>query len=488
MIPVVDKRLRRAFSDAAKFARRGGAQRGAGSMVLRDYQVSGVRDILDWATTRPDGRLLFVVPPGGGKTLIVATTLRLLVAVGLKILVVAHRREIIGQHYDHLIACGMDPSMVGVIMGSDERSNPDAFVQIASIDTLNRRRNRWPDVQVVVTDEAHHDASDTRRRLRAHYGHAFRLGITATPHRLDGRGLAADFDEMIVGSTMSALIAARYLATPRTFTVPEELLPDVRRVPISRGDYELVALSRAVCRRNLIGGIVEHQQRLATDLATIVFAASIQHSKLIAKAFRAAGVLAEHLDGDVAPGDRDAMLAAFDRGLLQIISCCNILAEGWDSGRCKCIVQARPTMSLNLHIQQVARCIRCWKGVVPVVLDHAGNALVHGLAHADQSWVLEEPLSGLAPRKAAVKVCPNPRCCALLPTSCKTCPECGTTILEKERVPEEIPGKLREYVPTRADMNVDLERIRQFAQGKGLSEDWVQKVFAAKYDRYKEAV
>ncbi len=449
-----------------------------GGKKLRDYQHTGVLDILDWAIKDLSGRLLFVVPPGGGKTLVSAVLLRLLVTSGLRVLVIAHRREIIGQHYDHLLGCGLKPEMLGIIMGNDKRANPKAPIQIASIDTLSRRRSEWPIADVVVTDEAHRDASDSRRKLRNHYAKAFRLGITATPHRLDGRGLSADFDEMIEGSTMSALIADGYLSAPKTFTVPEALLPDMRRVSIQRGDYETNALSRAVCKKSLIGGIVAHWLRLAEGRATVVFAASVKHSKRIASAFRKAGVAAAHLDGDMSDAKRDEILGMLDRGELSVVSCVNVLAEGWDCSRCKCVIQARPTMSLNLHIQQIGRCMRPWESIVPLVLDHAGNTMFHGLAQMDQSWWLEVPTRKDA-RAPTVKTCKT--CCAIATISMTSCPECMAPFPVRERVPEETTGILQEYVPTKEDMKTDLEHIRRFAKERELSEEWVQRVFAAKY-------
>ena len=477
-----EKKIHRALFVASKLARRRGSiARAAGEFMPRDYQIEGVRDSLDWAVSNPCGRLLFVLPPGGGKTLVVAIFLRLCVAAGLKVIIVAHRREIIDLHWKTLLRCGLDPSMIGVIMSGDERRNPDAFVQIASIGTLNRMK-KWPDAQVIVTDEAHHDASERRHAFRAHYSSSFRFGITATPDRLDGRGLAGEFDHMIVGSTTSALIMDGYLAMPKTFTVPEELLPDTRLVPIRLGEFQARALSRIVCRRNLVGAIVEHWFRLAGGRTTVVFAAGIKHSKLIVAAFKRAGVLAKHLDGKTPLGERDAMLADLGSGRLQVVSCCDVLAEGWDLDRCKCVVLARPTMSLNLYLQQASRGMRPWRGVVPLILDHAGNAIFHGLAEADQSWRLEEGVSRAA-RAPAVRICSNSECKRVVSASCQACPECGTKFREKDRVPKEVPGQLREYVPSHADVKADLEHIKQFAARKNLGDDWVQKVIVAKYGR-----
>lgn len=444
----------------------------------RPYQFAAVLGVLDWSTRHPTGRILLVVPPAGGKTLIVASLLRAVAAAGLRALVVVHRRELVEQHCKHLELCGLPSESIGIIMAGDKRQNADAPIQVASIDTLNRHRGRWPDAQIVVTDEAHRDASDTRRALRAHYANALRLGITATPHRLDGRGLALDYDEMIIGATVSALIADGYLAAPKTFTVPLESLPDLRRVRIIHGDYDRRALSRAASRKSLIGALPAHWKLHADGLSTVVFAASVRHSKRIVEAFRKAGVTAAHIDSRTPVRERAEILQRFAQGEIMVVSSVDVLAEGWDCLRCKCVIQARPTLSFNLHIQQTGRAMRVWNGVVPIILDHAGNAVVHGLPQMDVPWSLESPSRDASPM-SSVRVCKT--CYAVMPSTAEICTECATAFPKRERTLDEKPGVLREYVISEEDKAADLEQIRLFASSKGLDEVWVQHVFHAKY-------
>ncbi len=299
--------------------------------VPRNYQQQAMADVFAYAVAHPTGRLLLVIPPGGGKTLIAALLLHSAVMDGgLHALVVAHRREIVVQHYKHLIDdTGLPPELVGVIMGDDQRTNPNAPIQVCSIDTLRHRDK--PRADVVIADEAHRDASDYRRKLRALYSDAFHLGITATPCRLDGRGLVQDFDELLVAATYAELFAGGWIIRPRIFTVPDIFRPDLRGMRRVRGEYEGVALGRAVMRKVIIGHVVDHWLARADGRSTVLFAASIKHSKALVAAFQARGIDARHLDLHCSDAKRDELLSAFRAGAIPILSCVNILAEGWES-------------------------------------------------------------------------------------------------------------------------------------------------------------
>jgi DNA repair protein RadD len=444
----------------------------------RSYQVTSVENTLDYANQHPNGRLLLVCPPGGGKTLITAIVLRIMATENkLRGLVIAHRREMVDHHYEHLLGCGIPPEMLGIIMGKDTRCNAAATIQVASVDTLNRRNK--PPANILVSDEAHRDASKSRRKLRALYPEAFRLGVTATPHRLDGKGLRLDYDEMLVVSTISELIADGYLAAPRAFTVPPELLPNLKGVKTLAGEYVASHLDKAVNHRFLVGGIVEHWRRIAQGCRTVVFAVSIEHSKHIVAQFSASGVTAAHLDQDVSNTERKATLSRLESGDLQVVSCVNILAEGWDCPPCKCVVQARPTKSLNLHIQQTGRCMRPWKGIVPLILDHAGNIMEHGLPQMDRDWSLDDEVKRPGTGKAPCKVCPQ--CMAICPAGVHICLECSNPFPVAPRVLGETADKLEVYQLSPTDHAAEWERILRFSEKKGFALRWAKQVFEAKF-------
>jgi DNA repair protein RadD len=444
--------------------------------TLRLYQTDSVTAILDYATSHPHGRLLMVAPPAAGKSVIIAAFLRAAVASGLRALVVAHRREIVEQLFRHLIESGLPEEMVGVVMGADKRTRPDAPVQVASVDTLRMRDK--PEVDIVVTDEAHRDASNTRRKLRHFYSNTFRLGLTASPCRMDGRGLLDDYDDLYTVASYSQLIADGYIVVPKVFGVPEGMRPNLSRVRTVGGEYVAGReLDRAMMAPGLVGGVVQHWKALAHDLSTVVFAVSIKHSRKLVRAFERAGVTARHIDQGTPPRKRKRYLQEFERGQVMVLCCVNILAEGWDAPRCKCVVMARPTQSLNLHLQQSGRCMRPWQGVEPIILDHAANMMEHDLPYIDRTWELTaERKRGRGRRGAPVRVCTA--CNAVLHAATVVC-TCGA-VLPRIDVPAEHQADLVEYGAATARQH-DEERIRMFAHKHALPAEWADAVIAAKY-------
>ncbi len=459
----------------------------------RPYQDDGIGQIIDYAMAKPTGRLLAVLPARGGKTVIGGTVMKIMAHdQGLHGLWIAHGRALVDQAVEQLLMCEIPEKNIGTIMSGDRRSSPEALVQIASVDTLFRRKR--PEAQLVVSDEAHHDASNGRRALRSAYdGKAFQLGLTGTPARLDGRGLKNDYDDMIVIAVPSELIATQHLLVPRIFTVPEEDLPDLSDVRLKQGDFDPVALERLTDRSILIGNIVEHWGKLAEGRTTILFPTGVQHSHHLIDCFNANGVRAKHLDGTTTTPERKAIFEELRNGTLKVVSSCGVLNEGIDLPIVKCVVQARPTQSLTLHIQQTSRCMTPYNDISALILDHAGNMLRPGLGlpYDDRDWQFELGFeNGLKTQKpkATVKACD--KCGAVMKIELKKCPECGSPMEAKVResgksgsvhIPSETTGDLREIVASVEQYAKAKEQITNFAQAKGFPPDWVAKVLKAKF-------
>ncbi|WP_437310073.1 DEAD/DEAH box helicase family protein [Sorangium sp. So ce388] len=447
-------------------------------MQLRPYQERAVQQVLEYAVEHINGRILLVVPGGGGKTLIGATLLRTMaVEQGLRGLAWAHRRELVDGMYEHLVECGVPRELLGVVMAGDPRRDPAAPIQVASVDTLHHRDK--PPADLVISDEAHRDASDGRRKLRGLYPDALHVGLTATPCRLDGRGLGREYDTMIVVAQPSELIADGHLApAPRIFTVPPELLPELKGVKVSGGDYEIGELERATNRRTLVGSIVSEWQRLAEGRRTMVFPVGLKHSRAIVARFRAAGIAAEHLDGETPRAERRKILEALAAGTMQVVSSCGVLSEGVNVPAVKCVVMARPTKSLALMIQQASRAMRPWEGVRPLILDNAGNVVVqgHGLPHADREWSRTSRRGG-GPGQAPAKACKE--CNAVVPAGCAVCPECGSAFTRMPAMPTETEAELEEYYPgfTKKQITRIMEEIARTAEKYNAGNDWIERVF-----------
>lgn len=447
-------------------------------VTLRAYQTEAVAKID--ASRAPGARILCVAPTGAGKTTIFCALVADELARGGKVLVIAHRTELIAQAYGRLLASGVPETHVGVIMADGVIVHPRtgrrvccarplAPVQVVSIDTL-RNRPKPPGVTLVIVDEAHRALAKSYRDVFEAYPEAAHLGFTATPYRGDGRGLGDVYRELHVVTTPRALMGDGFLSEPRVFSHPKRA--DLSKVQTVAGDYDQRELAEACDKRELVGSIVEHWHRHLQGVRTVAFSVNVAHAVRIAEEFRAAGVPAESLDGETHPEARAAILARLDRGETLVVANCNVLTEGWDQPSAKGCILAAPTKSRAKYIQQAGRVLRPWGGVTPVILDHAGCVLEHDLPQAD--W--EFSLDGKKKRaKAAVSVKECPTCFGALPSQTRVCTYCGhpfvSTSAEEGAPPGERDGQL---VEVKVDSLRALQRQTQAARHE--LQEWAQRV------------
>ncbi len=442
-----------------------------GIFTLRDYQMEALRalaQVLRKGTFAP----LLCAPTGAGKATIAAAVVKCAQEAGLRVLFLAHRRELINQAFDRFRSAGIDSKDMGVIMGSDPRWRPGASIQIASIDTLRYRR--LPHADLVIIDECHRSLSASVRAVLAHYARAIKLGLTATPFRADGQPLGDIYSDLVQVATIKELIAQSALVEPRCFTVPPDQRPDLSQVKVRRGDYDERELSEAMDRLPLIGNLVEHWRKHADGVATIVFATSVAHSQHITERFRDAGIPVEHLDGNTETPVRDAILERLASGDTQVVSSVNCLAEGLDIPRVKCAILARPTKSLGLYLQQAGRILRPYQGQPAIILDHAGCVLEHGLPQEDREYSLKpKPKREKGPSTPPpVRECPG--CNAILPIQTRTCPECGEALAAEREAPTEAEGELVEVNEQSPELRIaHWKRLCGVATRHGLNPGWI---------------
>jgi superfamily II DNA or RNA helicase len=348
-------------------------------LQLRDYQRRAVDDVI----AKLDRRPILVSPTGSGKTTMATEIVERL---GVPTLWLAHRKELIDQAAERLEAHGLT---TGIVMSGYE-TVPEAQVQVASIQTLVRRDK--PPAGLIVIDECHHAAADSYQNVLAEYPDAHIVGLTATPFRLDGRGLGDLFGELVVAAWPDELCTDGVLHKPRIWA---SKAPDLRGVRVVAGDYNLGALAQRSNTAELNADIVETWRKRAAGRRTVAFAVDIAHSMAITKAFQDVGVPAEHLDGGTSRDNRDAILERLRQGKTQVVSNCMVLTEGWDLPALACAILARPTASLNLHLQMIGRVMRACEGKDgAIVLDHAGNHHVHGLVTRRLNYTLSDEKVG----------------------------------------------------------------------------------------------
>ena len=442
----------------------------------RGYEDRAVKEIRSAFTK--EGRVLAVGPTGCGKTVVASMVIRRWPG---RVLFLAHRYELVDQAYKTLRALDVDAA---VLMAQDEhlhaRGNPEARVQVASVQTVDRRG--LPDgISLIVYDEAHRVMADSYQRVATAAPKARALGLTATPVRMDGRGLGEFFGSMVTIAKPSELYADGYLARPRTFTTPTSVLPRLlarlKGVRSSMGDYAANAIARAMDTSVLIGNVVSESKRIAPRVPKVVFASGVAHSRRIVAGFRAERIRAEHLDAATDPQERERILADLAAGRTEVVSNVDVLSEGWDLPALGAVVLARPTRSLGRYLQMVGRVQRPWKDRVPVVIDHGNNAIRHGrLPDEDIDWSLD---SGVEREAAAVPVMKSCVGCALvIPGGCTTCPDCGVDqpMDRREAEKQEIAARLEEANRKRIDEIRG--RVLAVAKTKGATRGWVERVVA----------
>jgi superfamily II DNA or RNA helicase len=334
-------------------------------------------------------RALIVAPTGSGKTVIAAALIAEVVATGGRVLVLAHRREIVAQTAVKLFDAGVTDHAV---LQAGFPTRPSAPVQIASIQTLHARAVRsrsveMPHADVVIVDEAHHAPARTYRRIIDAFPNAAVVGLTATPVRGDGRGLGGIFNRLIECPGVGELIDLGYLVPTRVYAPSR---PDLTGVRVERGDYVESQLAARMDKPKLIGDVVEHWHRLSEGRRTVVFATSVAHSVHLRDEFRLSCVLAEHIDGSTPTEERDEILRRLAAGAVEVVCNCMVLTEGWDQPGVSCIVLARPTKQMGLYRQMVGRVLRpAPDKEFALVLDHAGAVFEHGFVEDPIQWTLD---------------------------------------------------------------------------------------------------
>lgn len=390
-------------------------------MILRPYQEAAVAEVVAAIDHRP----VLAAPTGSGKTVMGVEIAR---RHGGRVVWVAHRRELIQQAAQELRSHGIEPGLI--MPGASQRA---AQYQVGSVQTIARRG--MPPCDLLVIDECHHVAAASYGTLVAPQ----MLGLTATPFRLDGRGLRPPFETLVTASTVADLCRAGYLVEPEVYAPPP---PDLSKLRTRAGDYAIEALAATMSSSKITGDVVQHWMKHAHGRKTVCFAVNVEHSRKIVERFQATGVPAEHLDANST--DRDEILARLAAGTTQVVSNCMLLTEGWDLPALEVAIVARPTKSLCLHLQMIGRIMRaCEDKAGALVLDHAGNHAIHGRVTRSVDATLDGLPKTNRPAWHGLGRCP--KCYMLLAPDWTKCPSCGTERPAPE-VPKEVAGVLAAFV------------------------------------------
>lgn len=337
--------------------------------VLRTYQEDLVQQTSrSWRTGHRAPCI--VLPCGGGKSVIVAEIARRTTENGKLVLFLVHRKELCDQIRETFRWWGVEMSLCNIMM----------------VQTAARRLSRMKSPALIITDENHHSLAATYKKIYEQFPDAYRVGVTATPVRINGSGLGDVNDDLIVGVSARWLIEHHCLA-PYDYYAPSEF--DMSGIQTRNGEYDMAETEKMLSEKCIYGDVIKHYRTYARGAKAVCYCVSIRYSRMMAEAFCDAGIPAAHIDGSTPKSERDRVIAAFRSGEIQVLCNVDLISEGFDVPDCGCAILLRPTKSLTLYIQQAMRCMRYKEGKRAVILDHVGNVRRFGMPDDDREWTLE---------------------------------------------------------------------------------------------------
>ena len=330
---------------------------------LRPYQQQA-RDRIHAEWDAGHTRTLLVLPTGTGKTIVFASVAADQVRAGDRVLILAHRGELLEQAADKL---QRSTGLVSAVEKAESTCLDSWFrVVVGSVQTLQRtaRLERFPQdyFGTIIIDEAHHAITDGYRRILDYFSGAKVLGVTATPDRGDMRNLGEVFDSLAFEYKLTDAIKEGYLCKIMAQTIPLQL--DITSVTMSGGDYAVGDLGTAL--DPYLEQIAAEMARRCKSRKTVVFLPLIKTSQKFRDLLNTYGFRAAEVNGQ--SDDRRQVLADFDAGTYTVLCNSMLLTEGWDCPSVDCVVVLRPTKVRSLYSQMVGRGTRLSPGKTDLLL------------------------------------------------------------------------------------------------------------------------
>ena len=349
-----------------------------GGMTLRPYQQEAKEAIFrEWNEAGHDKTLL-VLPTGTGKTIVFSAVTEECVRSGSRVLILAHRGELLDQAQDKLLK---STGLRCAVEKAEESSLNSWFrVTVGSVQTLMREKrlaNFAPDhFGHIIIDEAHHCLSDSYQRVLEHFNQAQVLGVTATPDRGDMRNLGQYFESLAYEYTLPKAIREGYLCPIKAQTIPLKL--DLSGVGTQNGDFKAGDLGTAL--DPYLYQIADEMANYCRGRKTVVFLPLVKTSQKFRDILNSRGFRAAEVNGD--SKDRAEVLQDFAAGAYDVLCNSMLLTEGWDCPSVDCIVVLRPTKVRALYSQMVGRGTRLHPGKDHLLLlDFLWHTERHELCH-----------------------------------------------------------------------------------------------------------
>ena len=389
---------------------------------LRPYQQKAKREIFEsWDEV---DNVMFQMPTGTGKTRLFTSIISdinrysIKIREAVKILIIAHRTELIDQISDNLarykvshnIMAGgkekyRDPSSMKaegkeryyVIPQNSVRAKGRRYkfpVIVASIQTITNARNLERasklNVQFIIIDEAHHALAASYKKLWKMYPDAKRLGVTATPWRMNHQSFTSLFDKLILSMPIKDFIRQKYLAPYKYFSLrsDNDIRKTIDEIELDKfGEYKESSMEEKMDIGSIRAQLLQSYLSLAEGKKGIIYAINIAHAKHICNEYKEAGYNAVSIDSKTPSTEREDLVAKFKKGEIDIIVNVDIFSEGFDCPDIEFIQLARPTRSLVKYLQQVGRGLRPTENKQHcVILDNVGMYSRFGLPDARRHW------------------------------------------------------------------------------------------------------
>ncbi|AAU85063.1 DNA helicase [Bacillus phage BCASJ1c] len=346
-------------------------------MQLRDYQQDA-RESIQAEWDKGNRKTLLVLPTGCGKTIVFSKVIEDRVKKGERVLVLAHRGELLEQAADKL---EKSTGLKTATEKAEQTSLGSWFrVVVGSVQTLMREKRlmQFPKdfFDTIIIDEAHHCVSDSYQRVLQYFDSANVLGVTATPDRSDMRNLGSYFESLAFEYTLPKAIKEGYLSPIKALTIPLEL--DLSGVGQQAGDFAAGQLGSAL--DPYLESIADEMAKVAKDRKTVVFLPLVKTSQKFTELLNKKGFKAAEVNGD--SKDRAEILEDFDNDKYNVLCNSMLLTEGWDCPSVDCVVVLRPTKVRSLYSQMVGRGTRLHPGKTELLLlDFLWHTDRHELCH-----------------------------------------------------------------------------------------------------------
>lgn len=384
-------------------------------LKLYDFQEHAINETRK-SFAKGNKKVILSLPTGAGKTVIALHIVKGALDKGKRVAFVVDRLTLLDQTANFMYQQGLD---FGVIQGQNQMTNFSKRFQICSAQTLAKRNKEF---DFVIIDEAHVVFKHHKEMLGNPNGTYF-LGLTATPFT---KGLGKLWDDLICTKRTGELIEEGFLSK---YVVYGPSQPDLTGVRVSAGDYNKKDLANKTDTSKLVGDIIEHWFRLASDRRTVVMAVNVAHAEHIAEEFKSKGIAADVVHTYLPDKENEVKkrLNAFREGKTQLLASVDMISRGFDMPQADCLIMARPTRSLNFHLQALGRILRIFPGKeYALILDHAGNIERMGFPCDEFPMFLdmgEKKKSGGKKGEPMPKPCPQ--CFFMKPPKTRTCPKCG---------------------------------------------------------------